>query len=200
MSYSSFKNSLFGLCAAGALVAGLGVASASEIPHTITPNSEASLSARTDGNLIFVRDHGGGGSRFVMGHGGGGGEFHGGGFHGDRGGFHGEFARHGGGHNWHRGDNGYGGWGDNGFYDDDYYNGYVPGILGGLFASPGYDYYGPDDSYVPLYEQPGTVVPYRVMHRAAPANHANWCASHYRTYRFSDNTYQPTHGPRAVCR
>lgn len=30
--------------------------------------------------------------------------------------------------------------------------------------------------------------------------HARDCASRYRSYRASDNTYQPNHGPRQVCR
>lgn len=31
-------------------------------------------------------------------------------------------------------------------------------------------------------------------------NHARDCASRYRSYRASDNTYQPSHGPRRACR
>lgn len=30
-------------------------------------------------------------------------------------------------------------------------------------------------------------------------NHVNWCANKYRTYRASDNTFQPNNGPRAQC-
>ncbi len=29
---------------------------------------------------------------------------------------------------------------------------------------------------------------------------ANWCANRYRSYRASDNTYQPNNGPRQQCR
>lgn len=29
--------------------------------------------------------------------------------------------------------------------------------------------------------------------------HVRWCYSHYRSYRASDNTYQPFHGPRRQC-
>jgi hypothetical protein len=29
--------------------------------------------------------------------------------------------------------------------------------------------------------------------------HTRWCYSHYRSYRASDNTYQPYHGPRRQC-
>ena len=31
-------------------------------------------------------------------------------------------------------------------------------------------------------------------------SHARDCASRYRSYRPSDNTYQPSHGPRQLCR
>jgi hypothetical protein len=31
-------------------------------------------------------------------------------------------------------------------------------------------------------------------------SHAHDCASRYRSYRASDNTYQPNHGPRQICR
>lgn len=29
--------------------------------------------------------------------------------------------------------------------------------------------------------------------------HVNWCANRYRSYRTSDNTFQPNHGPRKQC-
>ena len=29
--------------------------------------------------------------------------------------------------------------------------------------------------------------------------HVRWCYDHYRSYRASDNTYQPYHGPRRQC-
>ncbi len=29
--------------------------------------------------------------------------------------------------------------------------------------------------------------------------HVRWCYDHYRSYRASDNTYQPYHGPRREC-
>ena len=45
------------------------------------------------------------------------------------------------------------------------------------------------------------------VHRHAPvryvrsktALHVNWCASRYRSYRVSDNTFQPYHGSRRNC-
>lgn len=30
--------------------------------------------------------------------------------------------------------------------------------------------------------------------------HVRWCFDHYRSYRVSDNTFQPYHGPRKQCR
>ncbi|MEP7454061.1 BA14K family protein [Phyllobacterium sp. SB3] len=31
------------------------------------------------------------------------------------------------------------------------------------------------------------------------SNHVNWCANRWRSYRSSDNTYQPYSGPRQLC-
>ncbi|MDR6430632.1 BA14K family protein [Brucella pseudogrignonensis] len=31
------------------------------------------------------------------------------------------------------------------------------------------------------------------------SNHISWCSNHYRSYRTSDNTYQPLAGPRTGC-
>ncbi|MBZ9674057.1 BA14K family protein [Mesorhizobium sp. ES1-3] len=38
--------------------------------------------------------------------------------------------------------------------------------------------------------------------RNGPAinRHVRWCYDHYRSYRASDNTFQPYHGPRRECR
>ncbi|RUW86677.1 BA14K family protein, partial [Mesorhizobium sp. M8A.F.Ca.ET.059.01.1.1] len=30
--------------------------------------------------------------------------------------------------------------------------------------------------------------------------HVQWCYNHYRSYRASDNTFQPNNGPRRECR
>lgn len=35
---------------------------------------------------------------------------------------------------------------------------------------------------------------------SAGSSHADYCYSRYRSYRASDNTYQPTYGPRRQCR
>ncbi|MDF2374162.1 MAG: BA14K family protein [Rhizobiaceae bacterium] len=32
------------------------------------------------------------------------------------------------------------------------------------------------------------------------SSHVRWCHDHYRSYRVSDNTFQPYHGPRKQCR
>ena len=36
------------------------------------------------------------------------------------------------------------------------------------------------------------------VHRLPPA-HISWCRSNYRSYRISDDTFQPRHGPRQRC-
>lgn len=35
---------------------------------------------------------------------------------------------------------------------------------------------------------------------ALPPQHYRWCGNHYRSYRASDNTFQPYNGPRRQCR
>jgi hypothetical protein len=35
--------------------------------------------------------------------------------------------------------------------------------------------------------------------RTYSSAHVQWCYDHYRSYRASDNTYQPYHGPRRQC-
>jgi len=111
---------------------------------------------------------------------------HHGGWHG--GGWHGGGRWHGGG--W-RG----GGWHGGGWYGGDYW---APGLLFGLGAGlPYYDYY-----YDPGYYAPGYYyAPRRVYHRVYRGGdaHVRWCYAHYRSYRASDNTFQPNHGPRRQC-
>ena len=50
--------------------------------------------------------------------------------------------------------------------------------------------------YVPRYRKPHIVKP-RVI-RLSQA-HMRWCDDRYRSYRHSDNTFQPYHGPRKPC-
>lgn len=60
-------------------------------------------------------------------------------------------------------------------------------------------YFGlaPTYRYVePRYVAPRYVAP---RHRVGGSRHVNWCYNRYRSYRASDNTYQPYNGPRRQC-
>jgi hypothetical protein len=46
---------------------------------------------------------------------------------------------------------------------------------------------------------PRHYAPPRRAHRL-PAAHIRWCQNRYRSYRASDNTFQPYRGPRRACR
>lgn len=135
--------------------------------------------------------HGGG---FGGWHGGGFGGWHGGGF----GGWHGGgFGWRGGGVGWH----GFGGGWNGGWHGRRYWRGGGGWGWGwGALALPLfpyyddlYDYYdyGPD-YYTPYYYPPR----YRV---GLPNAHVAWCEHRYRSYRASDNTFQPNRGPRQQC-
>ena len=50
----------------------------------------------------------------------------------------------------------------------------------------------------PVYRAPRYVAPARPAYGLGPA-HVNWCYSRYRSYRASDNTFQPYNGPRRPC-
>jgi hypothetical protein len=56
--------------------------------------------------------------------------------------------------------------------------------LGALGFGPAYDYYAPRRTYR--------------VYRGSNA-HIRWCYNRYRSYRASDNTYQPYNGPRRQC-
>jgi hypothetical protein len=71
---------------------------------------------------------------------------------------------------------------------------YRGGIYLGL-GVPAYRYVDP--YYDPYYVAPRRV--YRPRVRGARA-HVDWCYSRYRSYRASDNTFQPYNGPRRQCR
>jgi hypothetical protein len=43
-------------------------------------------------------------------------------------------------------------------------------------------------------------VPRRVVRSGMSVNHYRWCDTKYRSYRYSDDTFQPYHGPRKRCR
>lgn len=57
--------------------------------------------------------------------------------------------------------------------------------LGALGVAPAYNYYAPRRTYR--------------VYRGADA-HVRWCYERYRSYRSSDNTFQPYNGPRQQCR
>jgi hypothetical protein len=47
-----------------------------------------------------------------------------------------------------------------------------------------------------MHQQPG----YRLQHGyALSAEHVGWCQNRWRSYRISDNSYQPYNGPRRIC-
>lgn len=62
--------------------------------------------------------------------------------------------------------------------------------LGGFGLGSAYDYYRPNYDYAPRRA-------YRV-YRGGSA-HVRWCYNRYRSYRASDNTFQPYNGPRRQC-
>ncbi|WP_084032840.1 BA14K family protein [Chelativorans sp. J32] len=65
------------------------------------------------------------------------------------------------------------------------------------FGTGGYRY-GPPPYYVrPPYVRPRYVAPRRAY--GLPAAHVNWCYARYRSYRASDNSFQPYNGPRRAC-
>jgi hypothetical protein len=45
----------------------------------------------------------------------------------------------------------------------------------------------------------GVVTERRVVRRSSGNAHVEWCYDRYRSYRASDNTFQPYHGPRQQC-
>ncbi|WOC15779.1 BA14K family protein [Pseudochrobactrum sp. MP213Fo] len=57
--------------------------------------------------------------------------------------------------------------------------------------------------YRPYYQpqfRPAPPRPYRERsYRSGGSSHVNWCYNRYRSYRASDNTFQPNYGPRRLC-
>lgn len=99
----------------------------------------------------------------------------------------------GGGHNWHHGGGGR-------YYGHDRYygrRGYYGGGSG-FYLGFGTPYYG--GYYSPYYARPYYARPTYVVpaYRGGSA-HVRWCYNRYRSYRASDNTYQPYNGPRRQC-
>lgn len=91
------------------------------------------------------------------------------------------------------------------------------GVRVGVFIGTGYGY-GHRRYYRPRYYRPYRVyrprryyrpryrvrriyrAPRRVHRRGFSAAHYGYCSSRYRSYRASDNTFQPYHGRRRQCR
>ncbi|TCR83956.1 BA14K family protein [Rhizobium sp. BK376] len=105
---------------------------------------------------------------------------------------------HGHGHVWHNhgggdgGWHGHGGWHHHGYYGGGWHHGYYH-----------HGYYDDGGAWVPFAAlAAGALIAGAASHPAYRTyhSHASWCAARYRTYRASDNTYQPTSGPRAQCR
>lgn len=98
---------------------------------------------------------------------------------------------------WHGGWHGRGGWHGGGWH-----RGWGGGWIGpGVPALPYYGYYAPYDGYYdePVYVVPRYVAPARHYVSRMSSAHVRWCEARYRTYRPSDNSFQPSHGPRQQC-
>lgn len=96
----------------------------------------------------------------------------------------------GGGHGWHGGGWHGGGW-DRGWGAGSAIAGGV--LLGGLLGSALSSDYASPYGYYPR----RAYYPQRVVY--VDNAHVNWCSDHYRSYRASDNTFQPNNGPRQQC-
>jgi len=77
--------------------------------------------------------------------------------------------------------------------------GYWHGHRGYRHARPGYRRYNDGWWYPMAAFTAGAIVGGAVSHPPRGSAHVRWCASRYKTYRASDNTYQPTNGPRRQC-
>jgi hypothetical protein len=71
---------------------------------------------------------------------------------------------------------------------DHYRHGRGPSVYFGI--APTYRY------VEPRYVAPRYAAPRR---HVRASNHVNWCYNQYRSYRASDNTFQPNYGPRRQC-
>lgn len=77
--------------------------------------------------------------------------------------------------------------------------GYWHGHRGYRYARPGYRRYN-DGWWYPLAAfGAGAIIGGAIAQPPRGSAHVSWCASRYKTYRASDNTYQPTSGPRRQC-
>jgi hypothetical protein len=77
--------------------------------------------------------------------------------------------------------------------------GYWHGHRGYRHSRPGYRRHS-DGWWYPLAAfTAGAIIGGAVAHPPRASSHVQWCADRYKTYRASDNTYQPTSGPRRQC-
>lgn len=101
-----------------------------------------------------------------------------------------QYRRHGGGHR--------------GYYRDDRGRDYYNGHRGYREHRPGYRRHG-NAWYPAAAFLGGAIVGGAIANsQAAPrvrsgGSHVQWCYDHYRSYRASDNTFQPNNGPRRQC-
>jgi hypothetical protein len=92
------------------------------------------------------------------------------------------YGRHGG-WNGHRGwDRRHGDWRGDRYYRRHHHGSNAGAIIGGLAAGAIIG---------------GVLAQPRTVYRGG--SHSSWCAARYRSYRASDNTYQPYNGPRRQC-
>lgn len=89
--------------------------------------------------------------------------------------------------------------GNRAYFDDYWYGG--PNY--GWSDDSWYDTYPVMPLYVqPRYVEPNYAAPVysrQERHRLS-ARHVKWCSARYRSYRASDNSFQPNHGPRRQCK
>ena len=138
--------------------------------HPYAPRGAIGLGNR-GGGVRMARDHHGGGHW--------------------RGGRHNDWRGHHGG--WHGGHHG-------GFYRHGGY-GWYNGHRGYRYYHHGYRYYNgwwfPATAFLGAAIIGNAMAPHPVYRGGS--YHVRWCYNHYRSYRASDNTYQPYSGPRRQC-
>jgi hypothetical protein len=80
---------------------------------------------------------------------------------------------------------------------------YWRGHRGYRHARPGYrrqgDFWFPPAAFALGAIVGGAVANQEPRYRPRGGAHAEWCANRYRSYRASDNTFQPYNGPRRQC-
>lgn len=85
-------------------------------------------------------------------------------------------------------------------------HGYYRGYHGYRYARPGYRRHG-DFWFPPAAFALGAIIGGAIASQSEPpiryrprgGAHAEWCFNKYRSYRASDNTFQPHNGPRRQC-